>query len=161
DPRISAAHFYLGLALKRPPTVEQAMEHFERAIELNPSFPAAHVHIGDSLTLLGRPAEGIEHIKYALRLSPRDPTLGVFLDMAGDAEVELGHLDRALDYYRRASALLPVYPRPRAGLAAAQALAGRIDEAQRAADELKHLVPNTGSDTLISRFGRNENSRYR
>jgi len=159
DPNSSAAHFYLGLALKRPPTLQQSIDEMQRAIELNPSFPAAHVHIGHSLALIGRPAEGIAYVKYGLRLSPRDTTLGVFLDMAGDVELMLNHLDAAIDDFRRSVELKPAYPRPLAGLAAAYALTGRMDEARRSVERLKGLMPGLSSDRLIEQFGHNADSR--
>src|SRR5207248_2543422 len=37
EPNASAAHFYLGLALKRTPTLMQSIEEMQHAIELNPS----------------------------------------------------------------------------------------------------------------------------
>jgi TolB-like protein/Tfp pilus assembly protein PilF len=159
DPRSSAAHFYLGLALKISPTYQEAIEEFENAIELNPSFPAAHVHIGDALAQTGRPAEGLEHIKYGIRLSPRDPSLGIFLDMAGSVELERNHFEAAIDYFRRSAALKPAYARPWAGLAAAHALAGRGDEAQGYAEKLKAFAPSLSAERLINQFGRNESSR--
>jgi len=159
QPNSSSAHFYLGLALKRRPTLEQSIEEMQRAIEFNPSFPAAHVHIGHSLALIGRPEEGIEHVKYGMRLSPRDPTMGVFLDMAGDVELILNHLDAAIDDFRRSTGLNPAYPRAWAGLAAAYALIGRMEEARNCAEKLKALMPGLSSDRLIEQFGRNADSR--
>jgi TolB-like protein/DNA-binding SARP family transcriptional activator/Tfp pilus assembly protein PilF len=161
NPQSGIAHFYLGLALKRPPTYQQAIEQFERAIELNPSLAAAHAHIGDILAQTGRPSEGIEHVKYALRLSPRDPSLGAFLNMAGLAEIELGDFHAAIKYLQRAIALLPSYERAWAGLAAAHALGGNIDEAHGDAKRLRDFVPDLNTEALIDRFGRTKNSRLR
>jgi TolB-like protein/DNA-binding SARP family transcriptional activator/Tfp pilus assembly protein PilF len=154
------AHFYFGLALKRPPTFQQAIEQFERAIELNPSLAAAYAHMGDTLAQTGRPSEGIEHIKYAMRLSPRDPSLGVFLNMAGLVEIELGDFHVAIKYLQRAIALRPSYERPWAGLAAAHALGGNIDEAHGDAKRLRDFVPDLNIEALIDRFG-TKNSRLR
>jgi DNA-binding SARP family transcriptional activator/TolB-like protein/Flp pilus assembly protein TadD len=161
DPQSSAAHFYLGLALKISPTYQDAIEEFERAIEFNPSFPAAHVHIGDALAQIGRPAEGLEHIKYGIRLSPRDPTLGIFLDMAGSVELELNHFEAAIDYFRRSAVLKPAYARPWAGLAATYALAGRGEEALSYAEKLKASAPSLSAEQLIDQFGRNNSSQLR
>src|SRR5262249_5672415 len=36
DPNSSAAHFYLGLALKRAPTIQESIDAMEHSIELNP-----------------------------------------------------------------------------------------------------------------------------
>jgi TolB-like protein/Flp pilus assembly protein TadD len=108
---------------------------------------------------MGRAAEGLEHIRYAMQLSPRDPTMTVFLDMSGFAQLELNRYPEAIESFRRAAALKPAYPRPWAGLAAAHALAGRIEEARGYAKKLIALQPHLGTDALIEQFGRTAGSR--
>jgi TolB-like protein/Tfp pilus assembly protein PilF len=159
DPQSSTANFYLGLALNFGATIPQAVEYFKRSIELNPSFPSAHAHLGLHLARTGHPAEGLEQIRHAMRLSPRDPTMTVFLDMAGYAELELDRAADAVESFRRAVALKPAYPRPWAGLAAAHALAGRLDEARDSARKLVALQPSLTTAALLKQFGRGEHSR--
>jgi TolB-like protein/Tfp pilus assembly protein PilF len=161
DPQSSAANFYLGLALNLDATLPQAIELFKRSIELNPSFPSAHAHVGHVLVRTGHPAGGLEYIRYAMRLSPRDPTMTVFLEMAGHAELELDHHAAAIESFQRAAALKPAYPQPWAGLAAAHALAGRMDEARGYARRLIALQPHLGTDALIEQFGRTAGSQLR
>ncbi|MGZ3268801.1 MAG: hypothetical protein ACXU7X_11375, partial [Croceibacterium sp.] len=45
-----------------------------------------------------------EHLHYAMRLSPRDPSMPNWLGMAGGAELELEHYDKAIEYLDRALA---------------------------------------------------------
>ena len=159
NPYSSAANFYLGLATNLDATLPHAIELFKRSIELNPSFPSAHAHVGHALVRTGHPAEGLPYIKYAMRLSPRDPTMTVFLEMAGHAELELGRDAAAIESFERANAQKPGYPRPWAGLAAAHALAGRMEEARGYARKLMALQPQLGPDALVKQFGRTEGSR--
>jgi TolB-like protein/DNA-binding SARP family transcriptional activator/Tfp pilus assembly protein PilF len=159
DPQSSTAYFYIGLALNEHATLPQSIEATQRAIELNPSHPSAYAHLGHGLSRMGKPAEGLEYIRYAMRLSPRDPTMAVFLEMAGNAELELQHYDEAIESFRRATALKPGYPRPWAGLVAAHALAGRNEEARRYAEKLKAFAPNLTGDALIRQFGRHDKAR--
>jgi TolB-like protein/DNA-binding SARP family transcriptional activator/Tfp pilus assembly protein PilF len=154
QPANSGAWHYLGLAQKNRGELQDALESFERSIELTPSNAGAHAHIGHVLVRLGRHAEGLEHIRYAMRLSPRDPNLAYWLDFAGQAELELGRDQQAIEDFRRSTALNPDYQRSWAGLAAAEALSGHIEEARGHLDRLKSLTPHLTSDQLLDRFGR-------
>jgi TolB-like protein/Tfp pilus assembly protein PilF len=161
DPQSSTAYFYIGLALNSHATLPQSIEATRRAIELNPSHPSAYAHLGHGLSRMGRPAEGLEYIRYAMRLSPRDPTMAVYLEMAGNAELELQHYDEAIENFHRATVLKPGYPRAWAGLVAANALAGHDSEVRGYAEKLKTFSPNASGDALVQRYGRHDNSRLR
>ena len=161
DPNSSQAHFYLALALNRLPTLPEAMEHFERAIKIDPSDASAHAQIGNGLIRSGRPADGLEHVRYAMRLSPRDPIMPIWLEFAGNGELELNNYPAAIEMFQRAIALNPTYPRSWAGLVAAYALADEPGEARRAAEKLRTFAPNLGNEALTRRFGRQDGSRLR
>jgi tetratricopeptide (TPR) repeat protein len=79
--------------------------------------------------------------QWAMRLSPRDPYLGVFHVDVGDAEISLGHLDAAIDEYRKAldSGLHTFFVNT--NLAAAYAHAGKMAEAKAALAEARRLNP--------------------
>jgi TolB-like protein/DNA-binding SARP family transcriptional activator/Tfp pilus assembly protein PilF len=158
DPQSSDAHFYLGLALNRLPTLPEALEHFARAIEIEPSHASAHAQIGNGLIRSGRVAEGLEHVRYAMRLSPRDPIMPVWLEFAGNAELELKNFPEAIALFRRSAALNPGYPRSWAGLVAAYALAGHDEEARESAKRLKTFSPNLSEDGLVKQYGRHDTS---
>jgi len=159
DPNSSRAHFYLALALNQLPTWPEAREHLERAIRLDPSNASAHAQIGNGLIRSGHAAEGLEHVSYAMRLSPRDPVMPVWLEFAGNAELELGHNVEAATLFQRSVALNPSYPRSWAGLVAAHALNGELDEANRRVKKLKTFEPEMNSDALLRQFGRAPDSK--
>jgi DNA-binding SARP family transcriptional activator/TolB-like protein/Flp pilus assembly protein TadD len=161
DPNSSPAHFYLALALNVLPTLPEALEHLERAIKIDPSDASAHAQIGNGLIRSGRPAEGLEYVRYAMRLSPRDPVMPVWLEFAGNGELELNNYPEAIAMFQRSIALNAGYPRSWAGLAAAYALTGSPDEAHRVADKLKTFAPNLGNEALARQFGRHDGSRLR
>lgn len=50
--------------------MDEAVEHFMKAIELKPDYPEAHNSLGSILVDENRLQEAIEHIKQALRLNP-------------------------------------------------------------------------------------------
>lgn len=154
NPNISSAHHRLGVVLQTTGKLKEAIESFERALELNPSSAGSHAHIGFALARMGRASEGIEHIRYAMRLSPKDPALAIWLEFAGAAELELDHYQEAIKNFRRSIAIAPTYPRPWAGLVAAQALAGDMESSRQAVSQLRKSAPNLTAQQLYRRFAR-------
>jgi DNA-binding SARP family transcriptional activator/TolB-like protein len=159
DPNSSQAHFYLGLALNPLPTLPEALEHLETAIKIDPSDASAHAQIGNGLIRSGRPAEGLEHVRYAIRLSPRDPIMPVWLEFAGNGELELNNYREAIAMFQRSIALNAGYPRSWAGLVAAYALAGDPAEARHVAEKLKTFAPDLSDEALVRQYGRADGSR--
>jgi DNA-binding SARP family transcriptional activator/TolB-like protein/Tfp pilus assembly protein PilF len=159
DPESSQAHFYLALALNRLPTLPEALDHLERAIRIDPSDASAHAQIGNGLIRSGKVSEGLEHVRYAMRLSPRDPIMPVWLEFAGNAELEIGDYREAITMFERSIAINSGYPRSWAGLVAAHALANEPAETRRAAAKLRTFAPNLENDDLPRHFGRSENSK--
>jgi adenylate cyclase len=90
---------------------------------------------------LGRFERAKADAQRAMRLSPRGPEFGVFHLIVGDAEISLGHVDAAIDEYRKAIdaglSTFPVYT----NLAAAYAIEGRTDEAKATLAEARRLNP--------------------
>ena len=158
-PESSKAHFYLALALNRLPTLPESLEHLERAIKIDPSDASAHAQIGNGLIRSGHVVEGLEHVRYAMRLSPRDPIMPVWLEFAGNAELELGDYREAIKLFERSIAINTRYPRSWAGLVAAYALAHEPGEAQRFAAKLREFVPRLNDEELAWHFGRSESSK--
>ena len=92
-------------------------------------------------------------------LSPRDPIMPVWLEFAGNAELELGDYHEAIAMFERSIAVNPGYPRGWAGLVAAYALANQPADARRAAAKLRTFAPNLENDDLPKHFGRSESSK--
>ncbi len=158
-PDSSSAHYYLGLALNKLPTLPESMEHLRRTIEINPSDASAYGQIGNGLIRSGKPAEGLDYVRYAMRLSPRDPVMPVWLEFAGNAELERGDYNAAIAYFQRSATLSPTYPRALAGLVAAYALQGQKEASERLAEKLKQLAPKLDANQLVKQFGRQDGSR--
>jgi adenylate cyclase len=78
----------------------------------------------------------------AMRLSPRDPETPNRLINLGMAELGLGHFDVAIDEFQKAIDAGAHYFIPYVNLAAAYALAGKMDEAKSALAEGRRLNPN-------------------
>ena len=90
---------------------------------------------------MGRFEEAKADAERAIRLSPRDPYIGIFLNLTGSAELNLGHVDAAIDAIHQAIdsgfRTYCVY----ADLSASYARAGKMDEAKTALAEARRLNP--------------------
>ena len=76
-----------------------------------------------------------------MSLSPHDTDTTTFHVIVGDAQISLGQFDAAIDEYRKAIDLGPRMFFQYTNLAAAYALAGKIDEAKAALAEARRLNP--------------------
>ncbi len=145
DPDSSEAHAALANALLQfDNDMPRAEAEFRRALELNPSNDTA-------LRFYGMLLMAVERFEPAKEMWRR---LAV-LDPAGDhrllyawAEIEEGHIDRALAYYREEIARVGESVKARNLLGFAYVIAGRRAEARREADQ-----PLTGASD-VDRFDR-------
>jgi len=113
----------------------------DRALVLNPNLASAWFIAGFLRTWNGEPDAGIEHFAHAMRLSPLDPEL--YRMQAGMAAAHLftGRFDAASSWAEKAFRELPSFLMVVSVIAASHALAGRMDEAQRAMKHLRELDP--------------------
>jgi TolB-like protein/DNA-binding SARP family transcriptional activator/Tfp pilus assembly protein PilF len=153
-PNHSGAHFMMGLLLRSKGQRAEALEFYQRALEINPSFASAYAHIGHTLIQLGRSGEGLDQIRYALRLSPRDASRSHWLRFLGEGEAESGDLTRAIETLHHSYSLNPKQPLTLRALAAVHALAGNTAEARRFLVELKAAAPYMRTDRGPERTAR-------
>lgn len=145
-PHEPGVHFYLSIVQRMRGRFADAVKSLERCIEIAPSAANCHAHIGHALVQQGRAADGMPHINYALRLSPQDMTRSQWQRFAGEAEMELGHLERAIDLLRGSYDANRRQPLTLRSLAAAYALAGNTAEAHKVLGELKTAAPHFALD---------------
>jgi tetratricopeptide (TPR) repeat protein len=149
------AHQLLGLAYHMVGRSERALESFDRALELNPRYVEAHIHRGIVLSDLGRTSEAelaFTHAKdcggadrggvqehHAAKLSNLHAALG-------EAYVEAGALNQAIEQYQVALRLGPAFHDLRYRLGRLLLDAGRSlearEELQVAAEARPGSVPN-------------------
>ena len=120
---------------------DDAINHLERAVVLNPSNAQAYSELGQALALSGRPDEGLAHLEESLRLAPTG-------DSAWSTEggIAIAHLmadrpDEAEHWAKRAISRDPDAAATYAILAAAQAAGGDTEAAKRTLDDLERLDP--------------------
>jgi tetratricopeptide (TPR) repeat protein len=83
----------------RAPRVEQAREHFRRAIALAPEIPEGYAMLGMTYVVGGEaPGPGIEALEHAVALLPSHPAIHLPL---AQLHARAGHKQRAVDLLRR------------------------------------------------------------
>jgi len=113
----------------------------ERALALNPNLSWALHSSGWTRAFLGDPDAAIKHLTNAIRLSPLDPL--TFRAQGGIAFAHFlaGRYDEAINWAETALRERPNYLAAIRELAAANALAGRMPEAQKAMAHLRKIDP--------------------
>ena len=125
------AHLYAGRALSGFSKYQQAVPHFETALQMNPDDPEAMIDLAKAYFSTGRNQETLQFYDKVLRLDPErfDALFG-----KGQVLIAAGRAETALSYIKQAIVLDP--SRPDAWLIKAQALQkiGHLYEARLCAD---------------------------
>ena len=126
----------------------------DRALVLNPNLAAAWAYSGHVRYWLGKPDLAIEHLTRAMRLSPLDPRVPWFQTNA------IAHANFVACRYDEASSWaemgLREHPERHSALriaAASNALAGRMEEANKLSTRLRHLDPALRVSNLKDTLG--------
>jgi tetratricopeptide (TPR) repeat protein len=114
----------LGGALLHAGRAAEAIQCYERALQLNPKLP--DYGLGAALLQVGRAAEVIPIYERALRL---DPNLADVCSDLGNALADVGRVPEAIQYYERALRLEPNHPEAHNNLGAVLYALGRMQEA--------------------------------
>jgi Tfp pilus assembly protein PilF len=141
DPSLGEAHASMGLVLLMFEwDFSGAQRQFQRAIDLNPSYPYAHQWYGELLWATGRYEEAVKEIRKALELEPFTPILNVNLGMA----LMFGkHIAEAEQVYRKTLDMDPNFPIAHYGYAQLLILQKRFDEATTEMEKAAQSVPES------------------
>jgi TolB-like protein/Tfp pilus assembly protein PilF len=135
------AHLALGYADFLMRRTDQAVEEFQRALEINPNFAAAYGYLGHAFALDGQSDQAIPHLELALRMGPHNPQNAVFYVGLATAHYVTGRFAEALGYSQKAMKLRSGWTPAVQIYCACLAQAGQLDEARAALDRLKELHP--------------------
>jgi adenylate cyclase len=135
------AYFVKALYLAGSHRPAEALGAADAGLAVNPNFVLLLSPRSQAENGLGRFEQAKADAGRAIRLSPRDPYIGIFRMVTAFADLGLGQVDAAIDEFRQTIdsgyRTYFVY----AGLAAAYAQAGRIDQAKTALAEARRLYP--------------------
>ncbi len=99
NPNAFLAHNNLGVILRQRGDTAGAVEHFRRAVEIEPGFVEAHINLGAAAQRAGRLDEAAGHYHDAIRAQPDDAAA---YNNLGAIHQSRGQLDAAMESYRRA-----------------------------------------------------------
>jgi TolB-like protein len=130
--------------------VEDGAAFLDQALILNPNLAAGWVLSGVVNGWLGRPEVEIERATRAVRLSPLDPLTPLAFTIIGAGHLLVGRYDEASSWAEKGLWQQPNYAGAARVAAASHALAGRLDQAQKAAAQVRQIDPTF----RVSDFGR-------
>jgi len=152
-------HNNIGEALRYLGRLDEAIVHFTKATELDPSAPEGHMNLGNALKQQGHLGQAIERYRRALELKPDYAEAHLNL---GVAVMEQGKEGEAAEHYRHALEVNPRFPEALMNLAIVLQHRGEFAEAiahYRRALELRPRYPaadfNLGN-ALLERGNLNE-----
>ncbi|HTL55039.1 MAG TPA: tetratricopeptide repeat protein [Candidatus Limnocylindrales bacterium] len=94
NPNADLAHNNLGLLLFRAGETEEAITHFERAVEIRPTSAHAHNNLANAYRMTARAREAAEHYEASLKIEPGNVStrnnLAFLLATSADASVRNG-----------------------------------------------------------------------
>lgn len=138
DPYLAEAHATLAWILHWQLRRKEAIDEFQRALELNPNLvDGRFAHL---LVHGGRASDAVAYMQRTLRQDPFPPP--IYLSYLGNAYYMAGQYDAAYDTLRTGRERLPDYRAMVVWLAAAAAQSGRRMEAREAADRVLTMAPS-------------------
>ena len=107
NPTSWTGHAILGLTFSQQGRTDEAIAHFQKALEINPGYVDARNNLGIALNLKGRSDEAIEQYTKALTLDPNYAQAHYNL---GNVLFREGRSDEAIAHFKKALDINPDYP---------------------------------------------------
>jgi Flp pilus assembly protein TadD len=121
-----AAHNNLGQMLGERGRIEEAIPHFQKALEIDPRLEEARSNLGHVHLAQGRADEAMLDFLKMLQLRPSSAEAHAYL---GDALMQQDRVDPAIRQYRKALELKPNWAAAACSLGVALLQSGQSDEA--------------------------------
>lgn len=97
-------HFNFGIVLDQQGKLDEAVDQYEKVLEIKPTYADAHVNLGIDLSQMGRPDEAISHFRTAVQLNP---SFAEAQNDLGNALMQKGELAEAVTRFQTALKLDP------------------------------------------------------
>jgi len=108
-PAFADAHNNLGNMLLQKGRLDEAMAHFQKALESLPDFADARSNLGAALLQKGQPEEAVAQFQRALEIVPSDVLTRYNL---GSALLKSGHAAEAVTQFQSVLRCAPISQRP-------------------------------------------------
>jgi len=139
DDTQDSAHSLLGNIYLMKHQHEKAIAEFEQAVALNPNGADAHAHLASALIYFGLPSEAISNLQKAIHLNPMPPDW--YMTFLAWAYRQIGQYEEAITFLHKVLHHNPDNLSALIGLTATFSMAGKIDEASKAAAEILRINP--------------------
>jgi len=136
------AHYALGCAYLFTRHFDDSLAELELALSLNPNFSLAQAYYGLVLAYCGRWEDADLAARRALRLSPRDPSSAIYYGVAAYAQFVGRNYEEAMRLSREGIRIRGDFVGAHRVLTAAASMAGQIDVATAALQDLRRAQPN-------------------
>jgi tetratricopeptide (TPR) repeat protein len=120
------AHNNLGDALFQKGRVDEAIAHFQQALQIYPDYAEAHYNLGCALLQKGNVDEAIVQYQKTLQINPNYAKAHINL---GNVLLKMGNVDEAIVQYQKALQIEPDNTDAHNNLGSALLTKGRMDEA--------------------------------
>ena len=128
----------LGILAAREGNTDAAIQHFQRALRIDPEHSIALLNLGNAYRQEKHWPDAERALKHALALNPDDPEANYALGMV---YAQQNDTDRAHEYLEKALAARPAYPEALNNLGILYLRTRRIAEAIRSFEESIRLAP--------------------
>jgi protein O-mannosyl-transferase len=119
-------HNNLGDALLKKGSVNEAIAHFQKALQIKPDYVEACYNLGNALLQKGEVDEAIAQYQKVLQIKPDDAETCYNL---GNALLQKGRVDEAITHYQKALQIKPNYAEAHINLGNVLLQRGHVDEA--------------------------------
>jgi tetratricopeptide (TPR) repeat protein len=134
------AHYNLGDALLKKSSLDEAIIHYQKAVQINPDYAEAHNNLGVTLFLKGSVDEAIAQYQKAMQIKPDNVDAHNNL---GNALLQEGNVDAAIVQYQKALQINPGAAKVHNNLHRALLLRGSVDEAIAQCQKALQIDPNS------------------
>jgi tetratricopeptide (TPR) repeat protein len=139
NPKSWMAHNNIAINLVQGGKIDEAIPHYERALELDPNYGEAHFNLANALIRQKRVDEAIGHYEKAVELNPNN-TMAYY--NLGSVLVQAGRTEEGIALYHKALELNPNNAAALNNLGAALLRLGRMEEAMAHYSKALQLDPN-------------------
>lgn len=140
-PGPSAAGYHnVGNALFEEGKIERAIESYQQALKILPTYASAHYSLGNSFARLGRFNEAVFHYEEAIGLNPEFTEA---YNNIGNVLALRGELDGAIQQFRKALDVNPDSSEVHLNLGTALARRGQLNEAIGQFQQALKITPNS------------------
>ena len=140
NPNCGMAHDYLGITLFGTGQVDEAIAHFQKAIEIDSNDDMAHNNLGKVSLQTGRADEAIAHFQKAIEINP--DSLEAHYNL-GNALLQVGRVDEAIAHFQKAIEINPNNAEAHNNLGNVFLQVGRVDEARAHYQRAVEINPNS------------------